>query len=32
MTTVEKWLTLILVVLVLMAMFAGWWIGFHYVD
>jgi len=32
MTRAEKWFTAILVVLLLLAMWAGWWIGFHYVD
>jgi hypothetical protein len=32
MTKAEKWFTAILVVLLLLAMWAGWWLGFHYVD
>ena len=32
MTKTEKWFTAILVVLLLLAMWVGWWLGFHYVD
>jgi hypothetical protein len=32
MTKTEKWFTAILVVLLLLTMWVGWWLGFHYVD
>ena len=32
MTRAEKWFTAILVIMLLLAMWTGWWLGFHYVD
>jgi hypothetical protein len=32
MTRAEKWFTAILVILLLLAMWAGAWLGYHYVD